>query len=76
MPFLTNSATSRPSEQIYNNFTAARERIIGFVVNPGAQPQNVGIKGAAWKFVQKVLIAGTRGANADPRVSCVFCAWD
>jgi symplekin len=47
---------------------SARERIIGFVINPSAQPQNVGVKAAAWKFVQKVLIAGTRGAAADPRV--------
>jgi symplekin len=48
---------------------SARERIIAFVINPSAQPQNVGIKAAAWKFVQKVLVAGTRGASADPRVS-------
>jgi len=61
-------AMTRPSEQIYTNFMSARERIIGFVINPSAQPQNVGIKAAAWKFVQKVLIAGTRGASADPRV--------
>jgi len=47
---------------------SARERIIAFVINPSAQPQNVGIKAAAWKFVQKVLVAGTRGASADPRV--------
>lgn len=46
----------------------ARDRILGFVVNPSSQPQNVGIKAAAWKFVQKVLVAGTRGGNADPRV--------
>jgi symplekin len=61
-------ATSRPSEQIYSNFMSARERIIAFVINPSAQPQNVGIKAAAWKFVQKILVAGTRGASADPRV--------
>lgn len=47
---------------------SARDRILGFVVNPTAQPQNVGIKAAAWKFAQKVLIAGTRGGSADPRV--------
>lgn len=46
----------------------ARDRILAFVNNPNAQPDNVGIKAAAWKFAQKVLIAGTRGASADPRV--------
>jgi len=66
--YLTYRAMTRPSEQIYTNFMSARERIIGFVINPSAQPQNVGIKATAWKFVQKVLIAGTRGASADPRV--------
>jgi symplekin len=50
----------------------ARERIIAFVINPSVQPQNVGIKAAAWKFVQKVLVAGTRGASADPRVSSLL----
>jgi hypothetical protein len=39
------------------------------VLDPNVRPVNKGIKAAAWKFVQKVLICGTRVTSADPRVS-------
>jgi symplekin len=49
---------------------SSKARILAFALDPNAQPRSAGIKAAAWKFVQKVLIAGTRAAAADPRVSC------
>ncbi|CAD6567154.1 MAG: hypothetical protein TREMPRED_003351 [Tremellales sp. Tagirdzhanova-0007] len=61
-------ATSRPLPIILEAFTSSKSRILSFALDPAAQPQSVGIKAAAWKFVQKVLLAGTRATAADPRV--------
>ena len=65
---LKDSATSRPLPIILEAFTSSKSRILSFALDPAAQPQSVGIKAAAWKFVQKVLLAGTRATAADPRV--------
>ena len=62
-------ATSRPPQIVFDAFMSSKSRILSFVLDPNAQPQNRGIKAAAWKFVQKVLLVGTRAPPADPRVS-------
>ncbi len=69
MTALTRRATSRPPSGIYEVFENSKARILSLALDRTAQPQSVGIKAAAWKFVQKVLLAGTRAAAADPRVS-------
>lgn len=56
-----------------DEFQSAKARILSFVLDPHAQPQSVGIKAAAWKFVQKVLMVGVR-ASVDPRVGGVAVA--
>ena len=68
MSQLTPSATSRPPQAIYDAFIGSKRRILSFVLDPNVRPVNKGIKAAAWKFVQKVLICGTRATSADPRV--------
>lgn len=54
---------------MFNAFESSKARILSLVLDPSAHPQNVGVKAAAWKFVQKVLIVGTRPTGSDPRVS-------
>lgn len=66
---LRNRATSRPPPGIHEVFQASKIRILSLALDPSAQPQSAGIKACAWKFVQKVLLAGTRAVAADPRVS-------
>ncbi|EIW67114.1 hypothetical protein TREMEDRAFT_74647 [Tremella mesenterica DSM 1558] len=61
-------ATTRPPQQIYDIFLASKSRILAFALDPNIQPRNVGIKARAWKFLQRVLLAGTRAASADPRL--------
>ncbi|GFZ47057.1 hypothetical protein JCM24511_04798 [Saitozyma sp. JCM 24511] len=61
-------ATSRPPQPIYDAYMSSKARILAFALDPNAQPRSAGIRAAAWKFVQKVLIAGTRAAAADPRL--------
>ncbi|TXT04952.1 hypothetical protein VHUM_04035 [Vanrija humicola] len=51
-----------------DEFQSAKSRILSFVLDPQATPQSVGIKAAAWKFVQKVLMVGVR-ASVDPRLA-------
>lgn len=67
--FLTSTrATSRPPQVIFDLFQSSKARILDLVLNPHARPQSVGIKAAGWKFVQRVLLVGTRAASSDPRV--------
>ena len=62
-------ATSRPPQAIYDLFRASKARILALALDPHAQPQHVGVRARAWKFVQRVLLAGTRAAgSADPRL--------
>ncbi|ORX39335.1 Symplekin tight junction protein C terminal-domain-containing protein [Kockovaella imperatae] len=61
-------ATGRPPQIIHDLFIASKARILSFALDPNARPQNAGVRAAAWKFVQKVLVAGTRGPVADPRL--------
>ena len=69
---LTLRATTRPPQPIYDAFISSKQRILSFVLDPHALPSNRGIKAAAWKFAQKVLLCGTRAPAADPRVSVVL----
>lgn len=41
------------------------------VLDPHAQPQSIAVKTVGWKFVQKVLLVGTRAVGVDPRVSAL-----
>ncbi|WWC63751.1 uncharacterized protein I303_106356 [Kwoniella dejecticola CBS 10117] len=61
-------ATSRPPPEIVDLFNMAKMRILTFALDPNAQPNNVGIRAVSWKFLQKVILAGTRAAGADPRL--------
>jgi symplekin len=63
------SATSRPPQAIFELFNMSKSRILSLALDPHAQPNNKGVKAAAWKFVQKVLLAGIRAPAMDPRVS-------
>ncbi|WVR08835.1 hypothetical protein IAU60_005893 [Kwoniella sp. DSM 27419] len=60
-------ATSRPPQPIIDLFKSTKSRILSFALDPNALP-NVGVRAAAWKFLQRVLLAGTRAAGADPRL--------
>ena len=62
-------ATSRPSDTTIALFRESKGKILDFAIKPETRPQNVGIRAAAWKFVQRVLLTGTRGPAIDPRVS-------
>lgn len=55
--------------QLHGVFESSKARIISLVLDAGAQPHSAGVKAAAWKFVQKVLLVGTRAPSSDPRVS-------
>ncbi|WWC72850.1 uncharacterized protein I206_106814 [Kwoniella pini CBS 10737] len=61
-------ATSRPPSEIVELFNTSKMRILTFALDPNAQPNNVGIRAVSWKFLQKVVLAGTRAAGADPRL--------
>nr|XP_019049865.1 symplekin [Kwoniella bestiolae CBS 10118]OCF28795.1 symplekin [Kwoniella bestiolae CBS 10118] len=62
-------ATSRPQPEIVEMFNTSKMRILNFALDPNSQPNNVGIRAVAWKFLQKVVLAGTRAAGADPRAT-------
>lgn len=65
---LTCSAvTGQASAKLYDVFQTSKTRILSLVLDPGARPQNVGIKAAAWKYIQRVLLVGVR-AGGDPRL--------
>ncbi|WRT69315.1 uncharacterized protein IL334_006299 [Kwoniella shivajii] len=61
-------ATSRPQPEIVDLFNVSKRKILTLALDPTSHPGNVGIKAAAWKFLQKVVLAGTRAAGADPRL--------
>ncbi|OCF78893.1 symplekin [Kwoniella mangroviensis CBS 8886] len=61
-------ATSRPQPEIVEMFNTSKMRILTFALDPNAQPNNIGIRAVSWKFLQKVVLAGTRAAGADPRL--------
>ena len=67
-------ATSRPPQQVFDAFNTAKSRIISLALDPSVRPQSRGVKAAAWKFIQKVLLAATRAPAADPRVSYRLCS--
>lgn len=68
MSQLTISAvTGQASAKLYDVFQTSKARILSLVLDPGARPQNVGIKAAAWKYIQRVLLVGVR-AGGDPRL--------
>jgi symplekin len=62
-------ATAKAPQAIFDLFQISKARILSLALDPSAQPRNEGIRACAWKYVQKVLLAGTRAAAADPRVS-------
>ncbi|KAK4684675.1 symplekin, partial [Tremellales sp. Uapishka_1] len=61
-------ATTRPPPMIFELFNASKARILSLASDPAAQPSSVGIRAAAWKFAQKVMLAGTRAPGVDPRL--------
>lgn len=65
---LTKRATTKPPQSIIDLFQSSKTRLLALAIDPTSQPQSAGVKAAAWKFVQKVLLAGTRAAAVDPRV--------
>ncbi|KAK8844073.1 hypothetical protein IAR55_006867 [Kwoniella newhampshirensis] len=60
--------TSRPPPLVVEAFRSSKSRILALALDPNSQPANVGVRAVAWKFVQRVLLAGTRAAGADPRL--------
>ncbi|KAL7425087.1 hypothetical protein Q5752_000775 [Cryptotrichosporon argae] len=62
-------ASSTPPPFLLQIFNSAKARIIALALDPNAQPSSVGVKAAAWKFVQKVLLVGTRAGGGDPRLA-------
>ncbi|WWC90959.1 uncharacterized protein L201_005897 [Kwoniella dendrophila CBS 6074] len=61
-------ATTRPQPEIVNLFNQSKMRILTFALDPNSLPNNIGIRAVSWKFLQKVILAGTRAAGADPRL--------
>ncbi|KAL1405143.1 hypothetical protein Q8F55_008768 [Vanrija albida] len=68
MLFRYLATANMSASQLNDEFQSAKSRILSFVLDPHALPQSVGIKAAAWKFVQKVLMVGVR-ASVDPRLA-------
>ncbi|WVO15435.1 hypothetical protein L204_103093 [Cryptococcus depauperatus] len=62
-------ATSQPSQEVLDLFNITKARVISLALDPKAQPDNVGIKAVAWKYIQRVLLAATRATGSDPRLS-------
>lgn len=72
MNVLTTRAQGGPQAAPLNDvFQQSKARILSLVLDPHAQPQSVGVKTVAWKFVQRVLMVGTRAPGGDPRVGQV-----
>ncbi|ORY28819.1 Symplekin tight junction protein C terminal-domain-containing protein [Naematelia encephala] len=61
-------STPSAPRQLYELFQQSKSRILSLALDPNSQPQSAGVKAAAWKYVQKVLLAGTRAGAADPRL--------
>lgn len=59
--------TGPNSAKLYDVFQTSKARILSLVLDPNTRPQNVGIKAAAWKYIQRVLLVGVR-AGGDPRL--------
>ncbi|BEI87101.1 hypothetical protein CcaverHIS002_0704470 [Cutaneotrichosporon cavernicola] len=68
MVFRYIATAGSAGHQLYGVFESSKARIVALVLDPGAQPQSAGVKAAAWKFVQKVLLVGTRAPSSDPRL--------
>lgn len=66
-------ATNTAPQGVLEAFYQSKARILALTLDPQATPLNVagnvGVRAAGWKYVQRVMLAGTRAGSADPRVS-------
>jgi hypothetical protein len=60
---------SQPDPQIVQALQVSKHTILSIVKAPKGLGVPRGVMAVAWKFVQRILLIGTRNGGADPRVS-------